>query len=95
MLGPESEYPPWLGSPFPSHSLFLWWGLGKWGVGAVAGCVGIGAVGLGWVEFQLAPKAVSHCLCDFTSPERLGPNFRLSCLTAAQTADGPQTPPRR
>ena len=48
----------------------------------------------GWVGSRLAPKAVSHGLCDLTSPARLGPYLRLSGLTAAQTADDPRTSPR-
>ena len=40
-------------------------------------------------------KGGSHGLCIPTSPAQLGPSLRLSGLTAAQTADRPQTPPRR
>ena len=49
---------------------------------------------LGWVGSRLAPKAVSHGLCDLTSLPRLGPYLWLYGLTAAQTADDSLTSPR-
>ena len=50
--------------------------------------------GLGWMESGLRQRWV-HCLCILTSLTRLGPDLWLSGLTAAQTADSPQTPRRR
>ena len=44
--------------------------------------VGLGWVGLGWVSAHT--KGGSRGLCVLTSPARMGPDLRLSSLTAAQ-----------